>query len=369
MRERSPGRWELRVYVGMDVGVRKYVTKTVQGTRREAEAALVAFQHELNTGQHVAPSRGTVEAFLWDWWETTSVGLSASTRVTTEGILRRHLIPALGAKRLSSLSTRDIDQFYAGLRRRGLAPATVHRIHGVLRRALETARRSWKLIPANPAADADPGPLLRRAIHPIQPPQVGQLMKVAVVPEAARFFRVLAATGMRPGELCGLQRQDLDLDAGTMHIRRRVVRGKELEVVDMTKSGRARTIKIGDATCRVLGEQLAYMEERAEFFTAPLTPRCFVFSDDPEQATPWNPGMISKRFSKAAKLAGIEGRLYDLRHGHVTSLAGLGIDLGTISERIGHAKKSTTLDYYQGTVAGGDHRAAEQADALLDGQE
>jgi integrase len=363
MRERSPGHWELRVHVGRD----RYVTRSVTGTRKEAQAALIALQHEVNTGKHVAPSAGTVAQFLSDWWEISQSGLSPSTRVTTEGILRRHLIPGLGKERLSALSAWQIDRFYAGLRRKGLAPATIHRIHGVLRRALETARKSWGLIPSNPAADANPGPLPRRAIHPIEPPLLGALMRFAQ-DDAARAFRVMASTGMRPGELCGLQRRDLDLTKGTMHIRRRIVRGKVLEVIDMTKSGRARLISLGDVTCRVLAEQLAYMADRAQWVHAVVAPEAFVFSEDELGRVPWHPQMISKRFSRAAKQAGIQARLYDLRHSHVTNLVGAGVDLTTISRRVGHARVSTTVDYYSGVVPGADAKAAQEADDLFHGQ-
>jgi integrase len=245
------------------------------------------------------------------------------------------------------LTTGGIDRYYASLK--GLyAPSTIHRLHQVLHRSLEVARK-WGLIAVNPASQANPGPQPRRAITTPTTDDVISIIKAAGSPEIARFIRVAATTGMRPGELCGLQVHDLDMDSCRLQVRRRVVRGPRLEVIDMTKNGKSRTIALGPVTARILAEQVA------------ATSGPYIFGGP----NPWDPHVPSKRFAKAAQRAGIAIRLYDLRHGHVTALAGAGVDIGTISTRIGHARPSTTLNYYQGVVPGADSFAAAEADRLL----
>lgn len=360
IRERTPGSWELRVYAGMEDGRRRYATRTIKGSRKDAERALTTLQHEVNTGATKAPVRGTVADHLVEWMQVND--MAPSTRVTVSSIMDRHLIPAIGHIKLTHLTTADVDRLYAALRRKGLAPATIHRVHQTLRSALETARR-WKMISYNPAADANPGPVHRRAIKPVAPADVTQVLKVDMAPAMGRYLRLAAATGARPGELVGLQVGDID--EGQLHIRRRVIRGKGgPTVMDLTKNGRERTISIGAATQAVLREQIAYMTELHEYMGLPFGPKSFLFSDKPDVG-PWDPSLPSKRFRRAAKVVGIHGRLYDIRHGAVTSLIGAGVDLTTVSRRVGHARVSTTVDYYSGVVPGADEAAAALGEGFL----
>lgn len=309
--EERNGAYRVRVYVGMRDGKRRYATKTVHGTRREAEAALAELQHRVNTNQAGAPSKETVAAFLDEWFETASTVLMPSTIVTTRPIIKR-LMAGLGHHRLTALSVAQIDQFYRALRRQGLSPATIRRIHGVLHSSLEVARR-WGRITVNPATDARPGAVPRRAINPVTPTEVSQVTSApGILPEMARFLRLAAATGMRPGEICGIQLADVDVELGKISIRRRVVRGDTLTFVDSTKNGRPRTISVGEETRQVLVQQVIFMQAMAQNFGTSLSPTSFLFSDDPGHARPWDPGMASGRFRKVARSMGITKRLYDL---------------------------------------------------------
>lgn len=130
------GAYRVRVYVGMEDGKRRYPTKTVRGTRREAEAVLAEPQHQVNTKQVGAPTKETIGAFLVEWFEIASAEMMPSTVATMRPIIKR-LVGGLGQHRLTALSVAEIEMFSASLRRQGLSPATIRRTHGVLHAALE----------------------------------------------------------------------------------------------------------------------------------------------------------------------------------------------------------------------------------------
>src|SRR5580700_8189012 len=138
MRQRGDG-WELRVYRGRDplTGRKRWTSRTVHGGKREAERALNALIAEFDD-QPIAPSNGSVGHLLNSWFENASQDFSPKTALEVRGFIDRNLMPAFETVPLGKLRTEDVDRFYSELRRRGgqngkgLAPATVRRIHGIL---------------------------------------------------------------------------------------------------------------------------------------------------------------------------------------------------------------------------------------------
>ncbi len=171
------GRWELRVYQGIDLDTRRqrWLTKTVHGTERFARRQLEQLLAEAGRARIRA---GTLSDLLDQWLEAASPGWSASTVSNTRSIVQCHLKPHLGHLDLAKLTTADIDDFYAHLLRSGgrgdrpLAPGTVARVHAVLHRALAQALR-WDWIWLNPASNASPP---RVAPAEVRPPSPGQVV-------------------------------------------------------------------------------------------------------------------------------------------------------------------------------------------------
>jgi integrase len=173
LRERTPGSWELRAYQGRDPLTRrkKYATRTFKGTRREANKALAQFVTQTATA--TVATQGTFGELIERWYAIAAPDWAPNTRKEHRRIIDRYL-PPITAIRLERLRTADLDSFYSSLRRHGgtagrpLAPATVHRIHVVVRRALEQGVR-WEWIGSNPAAKASPGRVDQAEIVPPDP--------------------------------------------------------------------------------------------------------------------------------------------------------------------------------------------------------
>ena len=224
MRQRSKGTWELRVYVGVDAdtGRRRYATRTVHGSRREAQRALT----ELATEAGYARTRaGTVGDLLEQWFAAASPGWAASTERQTRSIISCHLLPHLGHLPVAKLTAGDIDDFYGHLLRAGgrdghpLAPGTVHRIHVVLHRALAQAVR-WEWIWLNPASTASPPRVPPAEVRPPSPEQVAVLLDTVRNwgPAFYTYVRLAASTGARRSQLLALRWADVGAPAASIWV-------------------------------------------------------------------------------------------------------------------------------------------------------
>ena len=204
--------WELRVYVGVDAvtGKKRYATKSIRGGKRDAERALVELAADAQRGK-LSRTNTTVAELLDAWFDQASQDFSPKTVVETRGFIDRNLRPALGTVPLTRLKAADLDRYYTRLLKNGgqagqpLSPATIRRIHGILRRALQQAVR-WGWIGANPAASASPPRVNAPEIRPPRPDEVADLFRaVGDDPEFAAYLMLSAISGARRSEVIALR--------------------------------------------------------------------------------------------------------------------------------------------------------------------
>jgi integrase len=166
----------------------------------------------------------TVAAYLDRWMrESVTPTARAKTRQGYAVIVSRHLIPTLGRVPLVRLTPDQIQAMLNAKVRAGMAPQSIRNIHAVLRRALNQAHR-WGLVPRNVATLVD----LPRAIRyeaPAITPEQARAILVAVHGDALEALVTLTlATGLRQGEALALRWSDVDLDAGSLTVRRALSR-------------------------------------------------------------------------------------------------------------------------------------------------
>jgi integrase len=360
MRHRGGDSWELRVYLGRhpDTGKERWVTRTVHGSRRHAGHELQVLVEEARAARIHA---GTMGELFERWFAAASSDWSASTIRETRSLLRCHLIPHLGHYPVTKLSTVDIDDLYAHLRRRGgrdgqpLASGTVHRIHVVLHRALTQAVR-WEWIWLNPAALASP-PRVEPA--DIRPPSVEQVRRLLDTvrredDEFLTYLHLAVTTGARRSQLLALRWSDIDFDHAAIGFSRALVEGPTGAVLRPTKNRRTYRVAIDPASV----ELLVAHRDRARARSGGLTD-AFVFSDDPAGRQPWPPNRVTKRFITYRQRAGLAHfRLHDLRHFMATTMLAAGVPVPVVSERLCHARTSTTVNIYAHAMPGADRDAA-----------
>jgi integrase len=361
--------WRLHVYLGRDseTGKQRYLTRTMKGTKREAETACAQFVAEAARGEHGETTAGTLRELVERWMAHIEPNVSPSTLAAYRIYLDKWILPALGTKKLDKLRPADIDRFYGSMRG-SLAPASIRKTHTILRSSLGQAVK-WRMIASNPAVSATPPRVDKPPITPPDPGDVARLLAAADVrdPELGLFVRLAAVTGARRGELCGLRWSDVDFEVGQLLVERSVVKGPTDIVVKRTKTNRDRRIALDASTVVALSNQRAQSRLRAEACGTELLEDAYVFARDIEGRQPWRPDSgATGRFMKLRDAVGLPHvRLHDLRHYVATRLLDAGIPVREVSERLGHASATTTLTIYAASVPATDRRAAEILGALL----
>lgn len=349
IKQRSKGSWWLRWYVRDESGKRVPRSETVRGTRREAEARLSQILHELNTGIQANPGRLTLSQYLDRWvTEYAESHWSASTLRPCKSHIRNHLKPALGSIPLAKLTPLHVQSYYTKKRREGkLSEQTLLHHHRYLHQALEQGVK-WRIVPRN-VMDGVTAPRPR----PEEPAaftreQVSDLLREAE--GTPLFLPVLLAvtTGMRRGEVVGLMWQDVDLKAGKLSVKRSRMENGELK---RPKSGKSRNIALPSLVVDALTRAKA--EAVGEFVV------------EGKNGHPLRCDTITREFSRLAKgLKLPTPRFHTLRHSHASQLIALGVDIRTVSERLGHAEVATTLNVYAHAMPGTQERAALLVDEM-----
>jgi integrase len=206
--KRKPDYWELRVYAGRDpvTNKRRYVSRTFRGGKRDASKALVALVAEVD--KEAVAADVTVDRLLAAHIDHLSArGRQVRTIDGYQSIARAVAKDPIGSTALPTLKVKDVDDYYVRLHARGLAPATIQRYHALLNAAFRQAV-AWDWVPRNviQLASAPSVPRIARAIP--TPEVVSALLEQAKrgrSPENYLAFRLLAVTGARRGEICGLR--------------------------------------------------------------------------------------------------------------------------------------------------------------------
>lgn len=362
--------WELEVDAGRDpaTGRRRRVVRSFTGSKSEAEAALAELVHDVNRGK----GRGTettVDDLLVRWLAMIAETHSPTTIREYSRLVDARIRPVLGAVQLRRLEVVDLDTWYAKLTAEGLAAGSVRRIHALLHRALDQAVR-WGWIPKNPASHATPPPARRKHLQPPSPDRVVQLIAAAKKRGDGTlgvFLHLAAVTGARRGEICGLRWADVDWEHRALLIERSIAGNGATLVEKSTKTHSSRRIALDASTVTLLASHRDAMSGRADSAGMALRPDAFVLSDDLDGARPWRPDRVTLAFTRLCDREEVRDvRLHDLRHFAATRLLGAGVDVRTVSGRLGHANPATTLNVYSHFLEARDQAAADVLGGLLE---
>lgn len=302
--------------------------------------------------------------YLNNWLELRKPRLAPTTYFSYVDVVNRYLIPYFGSKEVDEVTPFDVELFLGGLLSSGLAPATVKRIYSVFRSAMSKAAKMG-LITTNPTGGdkIDPLPRLRKEVEVFSPAEVHQLLQ-ALQSESLRWLcygRAAIDSGARRGELVGLQWRDL---SGTCcQIRRAAYKLKgQPASTKAPKSGKARTVHLTRETAALL-EQLRREQKKACLKAGTgWNNQLFVFGTRGEMLHPTTP---TKWWRGFLQRSGLQSRpLHALRHTSATLLLSGGVDIKTVSARLGHSSLEVTQLYLH-LIGDADQRAAEIMESIL----
>lgn len=282
-----------------------------------------------------------------------------------EGALN-HMRRYLGGPQLQKVRPADIASLYAILSRSGLAPRTIRLVHDVMHRALGQAK-TWGVIRDNVADVVKPPKAPQRETEMLQPDQATELLERLRGKPLYMLASLALATGMRRNEMLALRWRDVDLDAGRLTVEQSLeqtaAHGLRIKSPKTTKS--RRTISLPTAAVAALRVHWRTQQEQRLALGIGKSP-----PDSPVLATldggHMTPASLNHHWPRAMREIGMpRAGLHSLRHTHASMLIAAGVDVLTISRRLGHASPAITLNVYGHLIHGTDDRAAQIIDARL----
>jgi integrase len=161
-----------------------------------------------------------LSAYLDRWLNGSVKGsVKPSTYESYERMIRNHIKPALGHRKLKNLAPDHVQYFYQSKLDVGLAPGTVCQMHGILHKALEQAVK-WGIVLRNVCKAATPPKPDPEEIHPLDTEQAKRLLEASRGNRLEALYVLAVTAGLRIGELLGLKWEDVNLDAATLRVRR-----------------------------------------------------------------------------------------------------------------------------------------------------
>ena len=355
IRQRPDGRWEARYSAGFDPGTGKQIQRSIYGkTQKEVRQKLNQVTLEIDNGTYVAPSRLTLASWLNTWLKEYIGNVKPFTQKAYEDRVRLHIIPALGAVKLTDLTPPMVQRFVNELskdtrKRAALAPKTVKNIHGVLHRALMQAVRIGYLH-ANPADYCTLPRIVKPDIKPLDDETITKFMEMVSKDRYGDLFLIDLFTGLRQGEIIGLTWDCLNMETRCLTIKHQLQREKKAKgkyYLTTLKNDKTRTISLAPYVVELFQrrKEMQELEKIAAYDRWYEDIPGLVF----ETVTGGHLSHTTVRnhFKRIVREMGIpETRFHDLRHSFAVTSLQNGDDIKTVQENLGHHSASFTLDTY-----------------------
>jgi integrase len=377
--QRSDGRWEAKILVGYN-GEGKPKRKSLFGkSQKEVEAKLTEFKQQLRSGMYIEPSKLIFGEWLIKWLDVyVKPNVKAETYSDYVSLATKHILPLLGAITLQDLHGITIQEFYnlkaksgrmdgkAG----GLSTRRLHMMHqlinGCLRKALKLRMLSF-----NPADEVELPSIQYKEFETFTEEEVRIYLETLREDRLYALFLLELTTGLRRGELLGIPRDQFDPTKAKIDIiqtlKRKKLEGEEKsELIFSTPKTKKskRVIPLLPEVVKEIKRFQAMQRQEKMFFGPRYQDSGLLFTS--EVGTPIEPRNLNRKHASIIKKAGLKHvRVHDLRHTVASLLLDDGEAVTNVSELLGHAKMSTTLDIYGHSTPEGKVRAVARLGNII----
>lgn len=363
---------------------RRYITRTLKATgKRAANAELAAWRQEKEKEHSESLAHnGGISLPIADMPIPDYVSQYIDAKEQTKAIepstisgyrdSLRYIAAAFSETRIKDLQPIDAERWIAELVKEDRSSSTIGKAFRLLKMVLNSAIATG-VIDQNPLSLVKPpkrvnkkqgiNALDERALAEL----LGKLNLLELSPVTVAAYIALN-TGIRRGEVCGLQWRDIDADNRVIWIRRSIGLGKGGAYIKQPKTDRARDVVLPDTLLEVLEQ---WQEKQRQTFAdnmASLDPNSFILGD---ALGYYHPDRLSKDWASLTKMLntrGTEGRrlsFHDLRHTWATLALAHGMDVKTVSSNLGHANAAMTLNVYASADPDAKRRAAGIVESLM----
>lgn len=364
--QRKDGRWAGSMELGWPDGSRK--RKYVYGrTRAEVRTKLREVQRMVENGLNVGDEKMTVGRFAPLWLENIIEGSMSTTTVENyKWAIESHIIPALGRKRLRTLRTTDVADLLKAMVKDGYKRNTVMRVRSVLAAIVNqacaegyTERNVVKLVPLPKAPEAK-----GRSLTLVE---AKTLLDVAESHPLGAAVVLMTMTGLRPGEALGLRWEDVDLEAGVLHVRQALkqrTKGRSLQLGSLKTPRSRRSIALPAQVSAALRTHRARQAEQRLRAGESWDDLGLVFTI--ASGKPIDPRNFRRTFTRITKSAGLgHWTPKELRHTAVSLLSHAGVPIEQVGDVVGHDGVRMTATTYRHAVVPTVKTGAVAMDRLL----
>ena len=307
----------------------RHRVRSPENTQAGAKAYEAVLRNRLTNGQPIkltpmAAATRTFADFSKEWFETyVRTNNKPSTQALRKSALSSHLVPTFGELSLAEIDVTKVERFKMAKLAEGLSASTINLYVSILAKCLHDAVE-WGILTVAPKTK-----FLRQPRHRfdfLSHEEADRLVAALPAGRCQTMATLALNTGLRFGEICGLEWSDIDTHARQLVVRRSVVQG----IVGSTKNNRERQIPLSSAALSALGKM----------------PRKYQFVFHRDDGTPLLHATAQKQITRACQRAGIR-RIgwHVLRHTFASWLVSDGVPLPVVQNLLGHANIEMTMRY------------------------
>jgi integrase len=340
----------------------KPLRKYVSGKKRtDVVQKLKALRRKFDDGLLLKDEDVKVAELFERWFnDVMRHQIAPSTFSNYQTIVRMHILPSHGNKRLTELTVSDVDKLLSQKADSGLSASTVRRIRAVLAQCLDQAIR-WELVRRNVASLSRSPKMVRHEGRTLSPDQARHLLETLKGHHNEALYALMLSTGLRRGEALGLLWTDFDRDTGILRISRQLKReGTSLVTTDTKTSLSRRAVNLPEEMLRALLDHERRQRAAKENLGSSWVSSGYIFTSS--IGTPIDPRNLYREFQTVCRSAGLgDWHPHELRHSAASLMLAQGVKIQVVSQVLGHSSIRMTADVY-GHILDPDRR--EAADAM-----
>lgn len=344
VRERSDGRWEGR-YTAPDSKQHSVYAKG----QKECIKALKAAMSDVENGYWMEPSKMTVNEWLDIWLKDYQGYNSELTVLKYKSIAKNNFKPIIGDIKLLKLSPIHIRRFLSAMKAKDLSQVTISNYLRILKTALNAAVEA-KLLKESPAANITVSRGKVKAFHVVDKALFPAFVEAANCTKYGNELTFMLYTGLRIGELRGLQWADADFKKETLTVKRQLHnKSQTTKRITSPKYDEERTIYLPKAAVAVLKAQRVKQNEQRLAAGDKWVDNevCHDLIFRMETGVEHGEKTIADAVRYVGSAIGIPDlHPHDLRHSYAVAALRSGTDVKTVQHNLGHKTASMTLDVY-----------------------
>lgn len=379
IRNRGNGSYELVVALGYrENGQQVVKRKTVKASSdRDAARQYTLFAAEVQSGQLTPTGKYKFDRFASEWFQRhCEKNLAPKTQRSYQTHLEKRILPAFGHMDLTQIRPLHVMQFIDDLEKgrarfdgktKTLSGQSILYCFRVLSSMLQDAMQ-WQLIPSNPCQRVKPPKAERKKASILEEENITLLIQ-ALQNEPIKFRTIILLaidSGLRLGELLGLQWDNIDFEKGMLSVTKSVqcLKGKGVFLKDPKTASSVRSLAISASVLTQLKQYRCWQSQKKLQLGDQWHDENWLFTKwNGELMYPTTPSQWFSRFLKRHNLGTMP--FHSLRHLSATLLISLGVPLKNVSSRLGHTDIRTTDMYYSHALESVDKQAADKMNGFL----